>query len=238
MDALKCFQDCHCNNHRPLFIFFCCFLFKKCQAFLKSGQGAASLSCRMYVFVCVCDSSWRRNTFIPLQTIALAGIGLKGLRDKGLIRSYNAGKCWLEPDVECGTKQVSFHIHEQIHLFSLPSYAVCFSLAGGRVKTWKRRWFILTDNCLYYFEYTTVSRQFGVCTCVCVRTEFDHFMVHNGEGVLCQFLKRKTSSDRENVCTSGKFMQFICKNDVCSHTDLDLYLNPQKMKQYFLFEIL
>lgn len=63
-------------------------------------------------------------------------------------------------------------------------------------------------------------------------------MVHNGEGVLCQFLKRKTSSDRENVCTSGKFMQFICKNDVCSHTDLDLYLNPQKMKQYFLFEIL
>ncbi|CAG02214.1 unnamed protein product, partial [Tetraodon nigroviridis] len=28
---------------------------------------------------------------------------------------------------------------------------------GGRVKTWKRRWFILTDSCLYYFEYTTVS---------------------------------------------------------------------------------
>uniref|UniRef100_A0A3Q3XMD4 Uncharacterized protein n=1 Tax=Mola mola TaxID=94237 RepID=A0A3Q3XMD4_MOLML len=27
---------------------------------------------------------------------------------------------------------------------------------GGRVKSWKRRWFILTDSCLYYFEYTTV----------------------------------------------------------------------------------
>lgn len=26
------------------------------------------------------------------------------------------------------------------------------------MKTWKRRWFILTDNCLYYFEFTAVSR--------------------------------------------------------------------------------
>lgn len=30
------------------------------------------------------------------------------------------------------------------------------------MKTWKRRWFILTDNCLYYFEYTTVSAGLGV----------------------------------------------------------------------------
>jgi len=25
---------------------------------------------------------------------------------------------------------------------------------GGRYKNWKRRWFILNDGCLYYFEFT------------------------------------------------------------------------------------
>ncbi|XP_023574826.1 cytohesin-4 isoform X2 [Octodon degus] len=33
---------------------------------------------------------------------------------------------------------------------------------GGRVKTWKRRWFILTDNCLYYFEFTTDKEPRGI----------------------------------------------------------------------------
>uniref|UniRef100_K7G665 Cytohesin-2 n=1 Tax=Pelodiscus sinensis TaxID=13735 RepID=K7G665_PELSI len=28
--------------------------------------------------------------------------------------------------------------------------------------TWKRRWFILTDNCLYYFEYTTDKEPRGI----------------------------------------------------------------------------
>jgi len=36
------------------------------------------------------------------------------------------------------------------------AYTVC-GLLGGRYKSWKRRWFILNDNCLYYFQFTTVS---------------------------------------------------------------------------------
>ena len=37
------------------------------------------------------------------------------------------------------------------------SEMISFCAAGGRYKNWKRRWFILNDNCLYYFQYTTVS---------------------------------------------------------------------------------
>ncbi|CAN9505976.1 unnamed protein product [Ophioblennius macclurei] len=33
---------------------------------------------------------------------------------------------------------------------------------GGRVKTWKRRWFILTNNCLYYFEYMEDKDPIGI----------------------------------------------------------------------------
>uniref|UniRef100_H3AGR3 Cytohesin-2 n=1 Tax=Latimeria chalumnae TaxID=7897 RepID=H3AGR3_LATCH len=42
------------------------------------------------------------------------------------------------------------------HTFFNPDREGWLLKLGGRVKTWKRRWFILTDNCLYYFEYTTV----------------------------------------------------------------------------------
>ena len=33
---------------------------------------------------------------------------------------------------------------------------------GGRYKTWKRRWFLLVDNCLYYFEYTSDKEPKGI----------------------------------------------------------------------------
>ena len=33
---------------------------------------------------------------------------------------------------------------------------------GGRYKTWKRRWFILVENCLYYFEYTSDKEPKGI----------------------------------------------------------------------------
>ncbi|XP_060882174.1 cytohesin-3-like isoform X2 [Labrus mixtus] len=43
-----------------------------------------------------------------------------------------------------------------------PLKSLTFCVEGGRVKTWKRRWFILTDSCLYYFQYTTDKDPIGI----------------------------------------------------------------------------
>lgn len=46
-----------------------------------------------------------------------------------------------------------------LRLYTIP--CLCCG-AGGRYKSWKRRWFILNDNCLYYFEYTTDKEPRGI----------------------------------------------------------------------------
>lgn len=33
---------------------------------------------------------------------------------------------------------------------------------GGRIKTWKRRWFVLNDNCLYYFKHPKDKQPLGI----------------------------------------------------------------------------
>ncbi|XP_028934303.1 cytohesin-4 isoform X3 [Ornithorhynchus anatinus] len=48
------------------------------------------------------------------------------------------------------------------HTFFNPDLEGWLLKLGGRVKTWKRRWFILTDNCLYYFEFTTDKEPRGI----------------------------------------------------------------------------
>ncbi|XP_030638685.1 cytohesin 4b [Chanos chanos] len=48
------------------------------------------------------------------------------------------------------------------HTFFNPDREGWLLKLGGRVKTWKRRWFILTDNCLYYFEFTADKEPRGI----------------------------------------------------------------------------
>lgn len=34
-----------------------------------------------------------------------------------------------------------------------------FFVSGGRVRNWKRRWFVITDGCLFYFESQSVRSE-------------------------------------------------------------------------------
>ncbi|XP_063702865.1 uncharacterized protein LOC134832685 isoform X1 [Culicoides brevitarsis] len=52
--------------------------------------------------------------------------------------------------------------NDLMHTFFNPDKEGWLLKQGGRYKSWKRRWFILNDNCLYYFEYTTDKEPRGI----------------------------------------------------------------------------
>lgn len=52
--------------------------------------------------------------------------------------------------------------NDLMHTFFNPDKEGWLLKQGGRYKSWKRRWFILNDNCLYYFEFTTDKEPRGI----------------------------------------------------------------------------
>ncbi|KAJ6221623.1 hypothetical protein RDWZM_000168 [Blomia tropicalis] len=52
--------------------------------------------------------------------------------------------------------------NDLMHTFFNPDREGWLWKQGGRYKNWKRRWFILNDKCLYYFEYTTDKEPRGI----------------------------------------------------------------------------
>ncbi|KAI5698940.1 hypothetical protein M8J76_014840 [Diaphorina citri] len=52
--------------------------------------------------------------------------------------------------------------NDLMHTFFNPDKEGWLWKQGGRYKSWKRRWFILNDKCLYYFEYTTDKEPRGI----------------------------------------------------------------------------
>ena len=67
----------------------------------------------------------------------------------------------------CSIKTEPFKIPEDdgndlMHTFVNPDKEGWLWKQGGRYKSWKRRWFILNDNCLYYFEFTTDKEPRGI----------------------------------------------------------------------------
>lgn len=52
--------------------------------------------------------------------------------------------------------------NDLMHTFFNPIKEGWLLKQGGRYKSWKRRWFILNDNCLYYFQFTTDKEPKGI----------------------------------------------------------------------------
>ena len=46
------------------------------------------------------------------------------------------------------------------------SGAIVVVFVGGKHKSWKKRWFILSDNCLYYFKSPKVSFPLSYLKCL------------------------------------------------------------------------
>ncbi|XP_067088099.1 cytohesin-2-like [Osmerus mordax] len=85
------------------------------------------------------------------------------------------------------------------HTFFNPDREGWLLKIGGRVKTWKRRWFILTDSCLYYFQYTTDKDPIGIIPLenLCVREIQDSgkqycLEIYNPEGQKIKACKTET----------------------------------------------
>lgn len=85
-------------------------------------------------------------------------------------RGINDGKD-LPPDMLTSLydsiKKEPFKIPEDdgndlMHTFFNPDKEGWLWKQGGRYKNWKRRWFILNDNCLYYFQFTTDKEPKGI----------------------------------------------------------------------------
>lgn len=119
--------------------------------------------------------------------------------------------------------------NDLMHTFFNPVKEGWLCKQGGRVKSWKRRWFILNDNCLYYFEYTTDKEPKGIIPLENVQVrKIDHphrqhcFEIHSNGN---DFIKAcKTDSDGKVV--EGKHM--VYKMNASSLDDQDDWIRSIK----------
>uniref|UniRef100_A0AAG5DF70 Cytohesin-1 n=1 Tax=Anopheles atroparvus TaxID=41427 RepID=A0AAG5DF70_ANOAO len=138
--------------------------------------------------------------------------------------------------------------NDLMHTFFNPDKEGWLWKQGGRYKSWKRRWFILNDNCLYYFEYTTDKEPRGIIPLenIAVREVTDRskphcFELHASGGA--DIIKAcKTDSEgkvvegkhtvyRMSAATEEEQQEWICRlNQSISHNPFHDILVQRKKK--------
>ncbi|XP_055295898.1 cytohesin-1-like isoform X1 [Sitodiplosis mosellana] len=98
--------------------------------------------------------------------------------------------------------------NDLMHTFFNPDKEGWLWKQGGRYKSWKRRWFILNDNCLYYFEYTTDKEPRGIIPLenILVREIHDRSKPHCFELYACggADIIKACKTDSEGKVVEGK----------------------------------
>jgi PH domain len=121
-----------------------------------------------------------------------------------------------------------------MHTFFNPDKEGWLWKQGGRIKSWKRRWFILNDNCLYYFEYTTDKEPRGIIPLenIQVREAQDRQKPHcfelHASGT--EFIKA-CKTDSEGKVVEGKLLGssynssiYVFLKKISAHCSFDLKL--------------
>ncbi|XP_064478081.1 cytohesin-1-like isoform X2 [Ornithodoros turicata] len=140
--------------------------------------------------------------------------------------------------------------NDLMHTFFNPDREGWLWKQGGRYKSWKRRWFILNDNCLYYFEYTTDKEPRGIIPLENVQVKevqdrhkphcFELYSVGSDLIKACKtdsegkVVEGKHSVYRMSAATSEEKEQWIhCLRQSISHNPFYDMLSARKKKAQF-----
>ncbi|KAL5473939.1 hypothetical protein EMCRGX_G028508 [Ephydatia muelleri] len=132
------------------------FAFRYCQC--NPGIFSNTDTCYILSFAIIMLNTTLHNANVKFKTSVDQFISMN--------RDIDAGK-ELPPELLTqyyeAIKAEPFHYHQGTtddltEVFFNPDYKGWLTKEGGKHKSWRKRWFILTDNCLYYFK-TPVEKE-------------------------------------------------------------------------------
>lgn len=133
--------------------------------------------------------------------------------------------------------------NDLMHTFFNPVKEGWLWKQGGRYKSWKRRWFILNDNCLYYFEYTTDKEPKGIIPLENIRVREVNadktnkpncFEIHSGNHEIIKACKL----DSEGKVVEGKHTVYRMSASKAEDKDEWIYAIKASISEHPFYEML